>query len=91
MEVRGMCSNCKFWIKQNDDLIKINAALGERNRALEKVIEELDGGDIVRVLGRLSLNQLSSVKSFAQWLLAEDEDFKQREKPSTLGTTQQTE
>lgn len=86
-----MCRNCKFWINQNDDLIKINAALGERNRALEKICDELSYGGLAGVLGRLNLDQVQAVKVFAQWLLKEDEEIEEREKRSNLGTNQRTE
>lgn len=68
-----MCKNCKFWIGQNEMLIKINADLGERNRALEKVCDEIDHGEIVRVLGKLNPTQLNAVKAFARYIMDEDE------------------
>ena len=68
-----MCKNCRYWIRQNEDLIKINAALGERNRALEKVCDEIDYGDLVRVLGKLDPGQLKAVKAFAEYILRDDQ------------------
>jgi hypothetical protein len=68
-----MCKKCEFWIKQNDALIKTNAALGERNRALEKICSELSYGELAGILEKLSSDQLQAVKVFAGLLLTEAE------------------
>lgn len=68
-----MCKRCKFWINQNDELIKINSALGERNRALEKICSELSYGELAGILEKLSSDQLQAVKVFAGLLLTEAE------------------
>ena len=67
------CYDCKMLIRQNDELIKINAALGERNRALEKICSESNYGEFAGILEKLSSDQLQAVKVFAGLLLTEAE------------------
>ena len=35
------CKRCDFWMRQNEELIKVNAALGEWCRSLMKENEQL--------------------------------------------------
>ena len=69
-----MCKKCEFWLKQNDNLIKINAALGERNMALEKICNDLSYGELAGLLCKLNVDQVKAVKTFAG-LLLEREDL----------------
>lgn len=66
------CKNCDFWIKQNDELVKINAALGERNQALERICGEVQYGGLAQVLSLLSSEQIDEVKTFAEYLLSKE-------------------
>ena len=64
-----MCKKCEFWLRQNDNLIKINTALGERNLALEKICNELTYGELADLLSKLNPDQVQAVKVFTGLLL----------------------
>lgn len=66
------CKNCDFWIKQNDELVKINAALGERNQALERICGEVQYGSLAQVLALLRPEQVDEVTTYAKYLLSKD-------------------
>lgn len=67
------CKRCAFWIEQNNELIKINAALGERNQALEKLCGDLSYGELSEMLCKLNPDQIKAVKAFAGLLLSRDD------------------
>ena len=66
------CRNCASYKELNADLIKTNAALGDRMRALEKICGEMQYGSLAQVLSLLSSEQIDEVKTFAEYLLSKN-------------------